>query len=113
MQSLAVAIQNVTDRADRYLTVSAVASGQTPPQATAALEKAIKATSKPILIFIDEVDYITPGSPTSTLWKLEFNKFLEKLQSCLSRDISQRERGFGYGERCVRKMVFGSRHRRN
>jgi hypothetical protein len=44
-------------------------------QATAALEKAIKSASKPVLIFIDEIDYITPGSPTSTLWKLEFNKF--------------------------------------
>jgi hypothetical protein len=91
MQSLAVAIRKVKDRPDRYITVSAIQPGCTLAQATATLQDAIQATSKPILIFIDEVDYITPGSPTSTLWKLEFNKFWRNFRAVYqetSRDKS-------------------------
>jgi len=75
MQALGNAIRRVGESTDKYITVSSVPPGVSLAEATSQLQSAISASMKPILIFVDEIDYITPGSPTSTIWKTEFNKF--------------------------------------
>jgi hypothetical protein len=90
MKSLAAAINTVRDRSEKYLAVTAVTSNCTLAEATTELQKAIKASSKPVLIFIDEVDYITPGSPTSAIWKSEFNKFWRNFRA-VYQEVSRSE----------------------
>ena len=60
---------------DGYSVVSEPVAQQTLTEATRALLSNIQGAKKPIIIFIDEVDYITPSSPTSEYWKDGFNKF--------------------------------------
>jgi hypothetical protein len=41
----------------------------------------INKSNQSVLLFFDEVDYITPGSPTGPHWKLEFNVFWRNLRA--------------------------------
>lgn len=43
--------------------------------ASSELLETAKSIFRPVLIFFDEVDYITPGSPTAAHWVDEFNVF--------------------------------------
>jgi hypothetical protein len=45
------------------------------------LVKIIQSCDKPIVLIFDEVDYITPGSPTSRNWKADFNQFWRSVRS--------------------------------
>lgn len=45
------------------------------------LEKAILACSRTLVIVFDEIDYVTPGSPTEQRWRTEFNPFWRNLRS--------------------------------
>lgn len=42
---------------------------------------AISNCTIPVILFFDEVDYITPGSPTATHWTNQFNQFWRTLRS--------------------------------
>jgi hypothetical protein len=61
--------------------VSEPVAQQTLTEATKALLNAVQSAQKPVIIFIDEVDYITPSSPTSEYWKDGFNKFWRNFRS--------------------------------
>ena len=45
------------------------------------LENAVCAIEKPVIIVFDEIDYITPGSPTSVKWPSDFNRFWRALRT--------------------------------
>ena len=45
------------------------------------LESAIKSTSRPFILVFDEVDYVTPGSPTNSQWRTDFNVFWRNLRA--------------------------------
>jgi len=44
-------------------------------------ESLVLSLSKPLILIFDEIDYITPGSPTHQEWKTEFNPFWRNLRS--------------------------------
>ncbi len=45
------------------------------------LENAIKSVERPFVLVFDEVDYITPGSPTNPQWHADFNVFWRNLRT--------------------------------
>lgn len=45
------------------------------------LENAVKSIGRPFVLVFDEVDYITPGSPTNSLWRADFNVFWRNLRA--------------------------------
>jgi hypothetical protein len=45
------------------------------------LENAIKTVGRPFVLVFDEVDYITPGSPTNPSWRSNFNVFWRNLRA--------------------------------
>jgi hypothetical protein len=54
-----------------------------------ALQDLLQKISRPLLIAIDELDYITPSSPTAPLWAGEFVPFWRCLRS-VHQEITQR-----------------------
>ena len=79
LSSMANAVDYATSSND-YSTV--VSSKQQPSitDAVQALEARILRCNKPLIFIFDEVDYITPGSPTAKGWKVEFNIFWRNLR---------------------------------
>lgn len=75
MLALADAVQAAKAHADRYATVAAPNLLADIGYASSVLLENITTAEKPVLIFIDEVDYITPGSPTAAHWNEHFNMF--------------------------------------
>jgi hypothetical protein len=73
--ALAEAVDGARSSPDRYATVGAPKALRNMSDASDSLLKSIERSDKPVLIFIDEVDYITPGSPTQPAWAQEFNPF--------------------------------------
>ncbi len=50
--------------------------------ATERLQKAVETSVKPVILVLDEIDYITPGSPTAPdRWKSEFNPLWRNFRS--------------------------------
>jgi len=72
--------------------------GETISSAVEHLQSTILNMSKPVIVFFDEIDYITPASPTSDYWRSTFNKFwrnfravyqeISRTEACLSIVIS-------------------------
>ncbi|WP_263356991.1 ATP-binding protein [Acidicapsa ligni] len=81
MTSVGEAIRAAIKSLDQYSTVNSPVASLDLPDATSGLLAMIKSASKPIALFIDEVDYITPGSPTTTYWKDGFNRFWRNFRS--------------------------------
>ncbi len=44
-------------------------------------EAVVLSLTKPLILIFDEIDYITPGSPTQATWRREFNAFWRNLRS--------------------------------
>ncbi|TBW37528.1 ATP-binding protein [Azotobacter chroococcum] len=44
-------------------------------------ERALKEVGRPFILVFDEVDYITPGSPTNKSWQQDFNIFWRNLRA--------------------------------
>lgn len=99
MTSLGLAIRECIQQPSRYVTVTASPETLSLPAATSALLSAIRSAEKSVIIFIDEVDYITPGSPTSTIWKEEFNKFWRNFRSVYQEALRTSD--------CLSVMVSG------
>lgn len=53
----------------------------------------IKKVELPVVIFFDEVDYITPGSPTEPRWEADFNEFWRNLRASY-QEASRLEKRF-------------------
>jgi hypothetical protein len=59
-----------------------------------ALLAAIIASETPVILFFDEVDYITPGSPTAgAAWTVNFNPFWRNLRA-VTQEASRSEKKF-------------------
>ncbi|MFB9985360.1 hypothetical protein ACFSQQ_09740 [Mesorhizobium kowhaii] len=54
------------------------------------LEETILRREEPIVFIFDEVDYITPGSPTRQAWRTDFNPFWRNLRSIYQECDRQR-----------------------
>lgn len=75
MTSIADAVLKSLTNFETQTVVNESTENLTIQAATNKLLKAVNSTEIPILIFFDEVDYITPGSPTGIHWSTEFNIF--------------------------------------
>lgn len=49
--------------------------------ARTSLESLLRSIKKPFVLVFDEIDYITPGSPTNHQWSEEFNPFWRNLRA--------------------------------
>ncbi|MBX9267975.1 ATP-binding protein [Chromobacterium violaceum] len=54
------------------------------------LENAIKSVQRPFVLVFDEVDYITPGSPTNPQWQSDFNVFWRNLRAVYQEAARER-----------------------
>ena len=75
LTALAETIATLASQGDGYIVVNAPVSTMDVAKASVSLSIEIEKQDKPTLIFIDEVDYITPGSPTALHWSEGFNVF--------------------------------------
>lgn len=72
-----------------YLPLSPIKDANTINQARGELEKLLLSTDKPFVLVFDEVDYITPGSPTNAKWVDEFNKFWRNLRAAYQECVRE------------------------
>ena len=56
-------------------------------EARKKLEQVASSAGKPLIIVFDEIDYVTPGSPTNPSWKVEFNSFWRNLRAAYQESI--------------------------
>lgn len=83
LHSIADAIGSATRDGARYVEVGRVKGRPIRlSDARGKLNEAIDSSSATVIIFFDEVDYITPGSPTARdAWSKEFNPFWRNLRA--------------------------------
>lgn len=82
---IACSIESAVKASQRYLALNS----HSPPSeavdinvATMQLQKAVEMSQKPVVIVLDEIDYITPGSPTAAdKWRTNFNPFWRNFRS--------------------------------
>ncbi|TAW18463.1 Cdc6/Cdc18 family protein [Rhizobium ruizarguesonis] len=79
--SLADTLSTMHDHGLVYSGLSVRNTESTLSEARKSLEAVILSVSEVVLFVFDEVDYITPGSPTAPQWKYEFNRFWRNLRS--------------------------------
>lgn len=75
MNSIADSVLKSSTNFDTQTIVGQSVIDVTIQEATGKLLRAVNSTEIPIIIFFDEVDYITPASPTGSHWVDEFNIF--------------------------------------
>ncbi len=76
LMSIGSAINRCEKNTLRYAAITGCENqGETISAAVEYLQSAILQIGKPVIIFFDEIDYITPASPTSDYWRDTFNKF--------------------------------------
>lgn len=55
------------------------------------LEASVLRSELPVIVIFDEIDYVTPGSPTAPHWKAEFNSFWRNFRAAY-QEISRQTR---------------------
>lgn len=90
--SIACAVGEALEQNEqRYTDVVPLDSDMGVDEAGRLLQQRLSATSQPLLLAFDEVDYISPSSPVAEHWKVEFNTFFRALrrvyQECARRQI--------------------------
>jgi hypothetical protein len=80
VNSIACGIEALSP-AQPYGVVSADRSTTTLEQAAKRLQLATAKPEIPLIIFFDEIDYITPGSPTAPHWRADFNPFWRNMRA--------------------------------
>jgi len=111
MMALADAVDNAQTSQERYAVVTPANLKTEITLSSRKLRDAVSKAGKPILIFVDEIDYITPGSPTTSHWKTEFNPFWRNLRAVYQESLrdSSALSVFASGYRRRRKRCVGSR----
>lgn len=65
---------------DGYAKVLPIGGCSSPADGSASLLKGIQASGVPLVLFVDEVDYLSPSSPTQKHWRTDFNVFFRALR---------------------------------
>jgi len=81
LSAIAQALQVSIGGAASYLTLEPCSASPSMPQSAEAVKQALQCAQSPVIVFFDEVDYITPGSPTAPHWRGEFNRFWRNLRA--------------------------------
>ncbi|MFD0050146.1 hypothetical protein ACFVHQ_12570 [Actinomycetes bacterium NPDC127524] len=77
---VAKTIELVLDGEKKYASTVEVTPNETTSLEHVLIDLPSKLKSEALAIVFDEIDYITPGSPTTPHWKEEFNPFWRKLR---------------------------------
>jgi len=79
---IADAISRATTAPDRYAEVGTVTPCESVTEGHGMLLRATRSAPAPVIVCFDEVDYITPGSPTAPdRWRAQFNPFWRNLRA--------------------------------
>lgn len=82
LDATAAAVYVAVEDKESYAEVGALGSEQIVSNAYNKLVEAVRRAPGPVILFFDEVDYITPGSPTAAArWRTEFNLFWRNLRA--------------------------------
>lgn len=81
LSSIASTLEEMSSNNSDYATIASSKSESSIAEARRKLESAVISCERVVLIVFDEVDYITPGSPTSPEWCREFNVFWRNLRA--------------------------------
>jgi hypothetical protein len=81
LDSITTSVDRVIATDCRYITL--VPSGRAADlrDARVQFERLALSLAKPLILIFDEIDYITPGSPTQATWRSDFNIFWRNLRS--------------------------------
>lgn len=81
MNAIGDSIQGSSSVGARYVSIKIAPSARSLVEAREHLEASIASSELPVLVIFDEIDYITPGSPTAAHWRTEFNPFWRNFRS--------------------------------
>ena len=81
LSSISYTLATMRSAPDDYQILQPSPRDESLSDARINLEKSVLDTESVVLIVFDEVDYITPGSPTVGHWKSDFNRFWRNLRS--------------------------------
>jgi hypothetical protein len=81
LDSLAISAANAAQSAIPYASLSPSLRPGDLRAARDNLQAFALTLSKPLILIFDEIDYVTPGSPTRSEWRTEFNLFWRNLRS--------------------------------
>mgnify|MGYP001016405222 CR=1 FL=1 len=88
LSSIAAAVDRAAVNSDKYGVVEGLSEAPDLAAAAQRLHSSVAACPHPIVVLLDEVDYITPSSPTAAHWKEDFNPFWRNLRS-IYQEISR------------------------
>lgn len=81
LNSLARSVMSVASSGNTYGRLVVHSRTGSLIEARDLLGRSIASVDKPVILIFDEIDYITPGSPTSSHWKSDFNKFWRNIRT--------------------------------
>ena len=81
LDSLAASAEFAANTESRYASLAPLQSSSDLPSARDRLQKLVLTSEHPLVLVFDEIDYITPGSPTNLHWRTEFNPFWRNLRT--------------------------------
>ncbi len=81
ISALNEALRSAKESPTRYSVVDPTTNEMSLAEASKQFLRSIKSSDKPVVFFVDEVDYITPGSPTTAHWKQHFNPFWRHIRA--------------------------------
>lgn len=90
MNSIASAIENIQNNRESLVTILPVSYKKSINEASDRLAAIINSSDSNFILFFDEVDYITPGSPTGSHWINDFNIFWRNLRAVYQDTCRQR-----------------------
>lgn len=81
INSIAATIHGAISQSKNYASIDPTSVAIDIKSARTLLEDAVLLCPVPLILVFDEIDYITPGSPTEPFWKKEFNPFWRNLRA--------------------------------
>lgn len=81
VDAIAEAVISTNEISSNYISVESSSTTKNISECSIKLEKAVIAHRCPVILFMDEVDYITPTSPTGFHWKNDFNTLWRNLRA--------------------------------
>lgn len=81
LASLASSAEFAASTASRYASLAPLHTSVDLAVARDRLQQLVMSFDRPLILVFDEIDYITPGSPTNPAWRSEFNSFWRNLRS--------------------------------
>lgn len=87
MTSIAATIDDALHEGLSSIDLKIADKNLSPMEASKCLIEAVEAVSRPLILAFDEVDYITPASPTASHWKNDFIEFWRNVRAIYQSSI--------------------------